>query len=832
MQEELNQFESLKVWRLVPRPKNKTVIGTKWIFKNNKDENGIIVRNKARLVAKGYRQQEGIDYDETFAPVARIEAIRMFLAYAAHKNFIVFQMDVKSAFLNGVIKEEVYVSQPEGFVSSENPNYVYFLDKALYGLKQAPRAWYDALSSFLVKSGFSKGKIDTTLFIKREKKDIILVQIYVDDIIFGSTNPKYCQDFSALMSKHFQMSMMGQMNFFLGLQVKQLQTGIFINQSKYISDILRKYQMKKSSPMKTPMSTTLKLHSDPDGKDVNATIYRGMIGSLMYLTASRPDIMFSTFLCARFQSKPKESLLAAVKRIFRYLKGTVDLGLWYPKETGFELTAYSDADHAGNMLDRKSTSGHVQFLGDRLVSWASKKQNCVSTSTAEAEYVAAASCCSQVIWMRTQLKDYGFTYSRIPIYCDSKSAIAISSNPVQHTKTKHIDVRYHFIKDHLEKALYEFRSITNDCDNCTSDLSLFIRIFPERSPWLVSDLHTDNVFRGSTSVRWLVSLTSPPFEGEQGFWVVLCAGAVPCALVTDPNSQIGFCSSNFGVTIRCTMAQNQPPAIDPIVDAELIPENQYLSLTANNYHLDITQPAIQYQVIIEILMGHPISYALTETVTVPIIYLQQFWRSLRALEADGEFHLEGRESFDSMVSDATLCTNLLSLGYGAELRIPSTFNRKYLSTIWYTMFTYIIRCLSSITKGIDQTSAPILRIFHAVAFNRHVDFADFLWFELIQRVRSTASRRSNFIPFMRFLQIVIRNYMNLYLEIQRRSTHPTCPHHPTRKIPSRADPEGVVARQIPVGLLWSGQDRQDLPREHDLSDVRVRVHEREAGESG
>ncbi|KAI3696663.1 hypothetical protein L6452_29123 [Arctium lappa] len=756
MQEELNQFETLKVWRLVPRPKNKTVIGTKWIFKNKKDENGIIVRNKARLVAKGYCQQEGI------------EAIRMFLAYAAHKNFIVFQMDVKSAFLNGVLKEEVYVSQPEGFVSTENPHYVYFLDKALYGLKQAPRAWYDALSSFLVKSGFSKGKIDTTLFIKREKKDIILVQIYVDDIIFGSTNPKYCQNFSALMSKHFQMSMMGQMNFFLGLQVKQLQTGIFINQSKYISDILRKYQMEQSSSMKTPMSTTLKLHSDPDGKDVNATIYRGMIGSLMYLTASRPDIMFSTFLCARFQSKPKESHLAAVKRIFRYLKGTADLGLWYPKETGFELTAYSDADHAGNMLDRKSTSGHVQFLGDRLVSWASKKQNCVSTSTAEAEYVAAASCCSQVIWMRTQLKDYGFNYSRIPIYCDSKSAIAISSNPVQHTKTKHIDVRYHFIKDHVEKALYEFHSITNDCDNCIIALSLVAII---HTPWL---LHSTR-------------------------------------------------------SALCTMAQNQPPAIDPIADAELIPEDQFLPLTANNYHLDVTQLAIQHQDIIEILRGHPLSYALTETATVPIIYLQQFWRSLHALEADGGFHLEGRidhtpviltsdlfrqflrlptagsvagqEDFDPLVSDATLCTDLISLGYGAELRIPSTFTRKHLSTLWYTLFTYINRCLSSITKGIDQTSAPILRIFHAVAFNRHVDFADLLWFELIQRVRSTASRRSNFVPFMRFLQIIIRNYMNLYPEIQRRSTHPMCPQHPTRKIPSRADPEGVVTRQIPVGVL-------------------------------
>ncbi|KAI3747152.1 hypothetical protein L6452_09599 [Arctium lappa] len=296
MQEEINQFESLKVWRLVSNPEGKTVIGTKWVFKNKKDEDGVVIRNKARLVAKGYRQEEGIDYDEMYAPVARIEAIRMFLAYAAHKNFIVFQMDVKTTFLNDILKEEVYVSQPEGFVNSDKPDHVYILDKTLYGLKQAPRASYDVLSKFLVKSGFSK-------------------------------------------------------------------------------------------------------------------------------------------------AAPKESHLAAVRRIFRYLKGTADLGLWYPKDTGFQLTAYSDADHAGCMLDRKSTSGHVQFLGDKLVSWASKKQLCVSTSTAEAEYVAAASCCSQVLWMRTQLRDYGFKYDKIPIYYDSKSSIAISANPVQHTNTKHIDVR-------------------------------------------------------------------------------------------------------------------------------------------------------------------------------------------------------------------------------------------------------------------------------------------------------------------------------------------------------------------------------------------------------
>lgn len=203
------------------------------------------------------------------------------------------------------------------------------------------------------------------------------------------------------------------------------------------------------------MAPGSKIGPDPDGKNVNVTLYRGMIGSLMYLTASRPDIMFSTCLCVRFQANPKESHLGFVKRIFRYLKGTPYLGIWYPKGTGYELTAYSDADFGGSMLDRKSTSGHVQFLGDKLVSWASKKQNCVSTSIAEAEYVAAASCCSQVLWMKTQLMDYGLKYERIPIYCDSKSAIVISANPVQHTKTKHIDIRYHFIKDHVEKGTIE-----------------------------------------------------------------------------------------------------------------------------------------------------------------------------------------------------------------------------------------------------------------------------------------------------------------------------------------------------------------------------------------
>ena len=462
MQDELLQFERNHVWTLVELPNGKAAIGTKWVFRNKKDENGVVVRNKARLVAKGYCQEEGIDYEETFAPVARLEAIRIFLAYAAHRGFIVNQMDVKSAFLNGKIKEEVYVQQPPGFESEKYPNHVYFLDKALYGLKQAPRAWYERLSTFLIKHDFNRGTTDITLFYKKQADEILLVQIYVDDIIFGSTNDSMCKEFEALMQSEFEMSMMGELTFFLGLQVKQSTEGIFINQSKYVHDLLTKYKIADASPMRTPMATGTRLHADLNGLSVECKLYRGMIGSLLYLTASRPDIMFSTCVCARYQANPKASHLSAVKRILRYLKKTPSLGLWYQRHSGFDLLAYTDSDYGGCQLDRKSTSGSCQFLGGKLVSWSSKKQNCVSTSTAEAEYVAAASCCSQALWMQTQLRDYGYTLDKIPILCDSKSAIAISANPVQHSKTKHIDIRYHFLKHHVEEGNVEMYFVSTE----------------------------------------------------------------------------------------------------------------------------------------------------------------------------------------------------------------------------------------------------------------------------------------------------------------------------------------------------------------------------------
>ena len=454
MQEELHQFELNNVWELVkrPDPRKHNIIGTKWIYRNKQDENGLVVRNKARLVAQGYTQVEGIDFDETFAPVARLEAIRILLAYANHHDITLYQMDVKSAFLNGKLEEEVYVAQPPGFEDPKNPDKVFRLNKALYGLKQAPRAWYDTLKEFLMKKGFKPGSLDPTLFTKSYDGELFVCQIYVDDIIFGCTDQRYSDEFAYMMSEEYQMSMMGELKFFLGLQIRQQRNGIFISQEKYLKDVLRKFGMQDCKGVKIPMPTNGHLCTDENGIDFDHKVYRSMIGSLLYLCASRPDIMLSVCMCARFQATPKESHHKAVKHILRYLAHTPTLGLWYPKGSAFDLIGYSDSDYAGDRVDRKSTSGTCHFLGRSLVCWSSKKQNCVSLSTAEAEYIAAGSCCAQLLWMKQTLKDYGVNVKNVPLFCDNESAIKIAHNPVQHSKTKHIQIRHHFLRDHVLKG--------------------------------------------------------------------------------------------------------------------------------------------------------------------------------------------------------------------------------------------------------------------------------------------------------------------------------------------------------------------------------------------
>ncbi|KAI3810709.1 hypothetical protein L1987_20331 [Smallanthus sonchifolius] len=416
MQEELAQFNKLKVWNLVDLPKGAYPIGTKWVFKCKKDDRGVMVRNKARLVVQGFNQQEGIDYTEVYAPVARLEAIRLFLAFASFKGFKVFQLDVKSAFLYGKVKEEVYVCQPRGFEDPMNPNMVFKLDKALYGLHQAPRAWYETLSTHLLANDFVRGKIDSTLFIKKSGGDYLLVQIYVDDIIFGSTNEGLCKDFEGVMKSKFEMSAMGELSFFLGLQVNQKEDGFFIHQSKYVKDILSRFKMEDCTPYDTPIPVNHKLHSDSEGKDVDCRLYRAMIGSLM-----------------------------------------------------------------------KSTTGGCQFLGNRLVSWQCKKQTTVSISTCEAEYIAAASCCSQILWIQQQLRDYGLNFTGTPMLIDNNATMSVTNNPVKHSKTKHIEIRYHFIRDCAKKRLIELVKVHTE-DNFAD---LFTKAFDHTSAHVPKSMQFD-----------------------------------------------------------------------------------------------------------------------------------------------------------------------------------------------------------------------------------------------------------------------------------------------------------------------------------------------------
>ncbi|GJY60946.1 retrovirus-related pol polyprotein from transposon TNT 1-94 [Tanacetum coccineum] len=380
MQEELNQFIANYIWELVPQSRNMTIIGTNWVFRNKLDEN-----------------------------VARLESIRILLAYACALDFKLFQIDVKSAFLNGFINEEVYVAQLPGFIDFEKIDHVYKLKKALYGLKQAPKAWYDRLKAFLIKHEYKMGMVDNTLFTKKKSSNLIIIQIYVDDIIFGSTCQDMCDEFAKIMHDEFEMSMMGELNFFLGLQIKQMEDGIFFNQSKYIKEMLKKFGLEESKPMKTPMSSDTKLTKDEECESVDSTKYRGMIG-------------------------------------------TTHLGLWYPKGTGIETVVYADSDHAGDYVDRKSTSGICTFVGCCLTSWFSKKQTALAISTTKAEYVSVRKACQQALWMKQSLIDYDIRLDDVPIMCNNKGMIDLSKNSVQHSRTKHIEIHHHFLRDNVQKG--------------------------------------------------------------------------------------------------------------------------------------------------------------------------------------------------------------------------------------------------------------------------------------------------------------------------------------------------------------------------------------------
>ncbi|GJV59933.1 retrovirus-related pol polyprotein from transposon TNT 1-94 [Tanacetum coccineum] len=674
MQDEIHEFDRLEVWELVPRPIYVMVIALKWIYKVKLDEYGDVLKNKARLVAKGYRQEEGIDFEESFAPVARIEAIRIFIANAATKNMIIYQMDVKTAFLNGDLQEEVFVSQPEGFEDQDNPTHVYRLKKALYGLKQAPRAWYDTLSKFLLANNFFKGAVDPT--------------------------------------------------------------GIFINQAKYALKTLKKYGMDLSDPVDTPMVDRLKLDEDLMGIPVDQTRFRGMVGSLMYLTTSRPDLVFAVCMCARYQAKPTKKHFEAIKRVFRYLKGTINMGLWYPKDNAMSLTAYADANHAGCQDSRRSTSGSAQFLGDRL--------------------------------MRSQLKDYGFDFNKIPLYCDNKSAITLCCNNVQQSRSKHIDIRHNFIREQVEKRVVEL---------------YFVEMNYQLADILIKAL---------------------PIERAK-------------------------CS-------RSSTNKNRE---------QIVPRSQWLQIGKSNllFNAQKIQKNPIFQISVDILRNTNFFRAVSASASVPAVYIQQFWNSMKYDEKTGIYSCQVDDQWFNLSVDLlrkalditpvdlaypfelpptgdTVIDFVNQLGYPKPVEFVSNIRVNYVYQPWRAILTLINQCLTGKTSGGDKPRHPVLQMLWGIVTQTNVDHAELLWEEFTQGIQTFFSHKAShkaslkdpkkkavplLIPYGRFTKMIIY-YLGSTSDVHKRPESPC--HLPgddfllgNLKFISKGETDEVFGMAIPKQLI-------------------------------
>ncbi|KAM0017627.1 putative RNA-directed DNA polymerase [Helianthus debilis subsp. tardiflorus] len=448
MLKELEAIEKHNTWELVTLPSGKNVVGLKWLFKTKNGADGKVLKHKARLVVKGYSQQPGIDYQETFAPVARFETIRVVISVAAQQGWNLHQLDVKTAFLNGDLTEEIYVSQPEGFERVGSEDKVYRLKKALYGLKQAPRAWYSRIDGYFTQHGYVRSENEPTLYVKKEGGDIIYVCLYVDDIIYTSSSHKLVKEFKEGMEKEFEMTDMGLLKLFLGLEVKQTSKGVFISQEKYAKALVSKFGMEGCRGEETPMNANEKLCRDDQAEKVDEVMFRSLVGGLIYLTHTRPDLVFSVSLLSRFMQRPSKLHFGAAKRIVRYVAGTSDFGIWYARGSPVQLVGYTDSDWASSIDDRKSVSANVFTLGSGVVTWSCKKQSTVALSSTEAEYVASSAATTQAIWLRRVLSDLGISQeSPTNVFCDNLSAINLSRNPVMHGRSKHIEIKHHYVRD-------------------------------------------------------------------------------------------------------------------------------------------------------------------------------------------------------------------------------------------------------------------------------------------------------------------------------------------------------------------------------------------------
>ncbi|WVZ81795.1 hypothetical protein U9M48_029136, partial [Paspalum notatum var. saurae] len=454
MLDEMTSIEANGTWELVDPPPRQRPIGLKWVFKTKKDATGIITKHKARLVTKGYVQRQGIDYDEVFAPVARLESVRLLLALAASEGWPVHHMDVKSAFLNGELREEVYVTQPPGFIIAGKEQKVLRLIKALYGLRQAPRAWYAKLDASLASLGFQRSASEHAVYTRGKGAHRLIVGVYVDDLIITGGNITELKQFKEEMKSTFQMSDLGLLHYYLGLEVNRTTTGITISQGTYATKILEAAGLASCNASATPMETRLKLSKFSTEPAVDATEYRWIVGALRYLVNTRPDLAFAVGYVSRFMEKPTTEHLTAVKRILRYVAGTVDFGCHYRRKEGeATLLGYSDSDHGADIDGRKSTSGVLFFLGENIITWQSQKQKVVALSSCEAEYIAAATASCQGVWLARLLAELrGREAGAVKLNIDNQSAIQLSKNPVFHDRSKHIDVKFHYIRECIEEG--------------------------------------------------------------------------------------------------------------------------------------------------------------------------------------------------------------------------------------------------------------------------------------------------------------------------------------------------------------------------------------------
>lgn len=449
MRDEMESIQKNQTWYLTALPEGKKAIGLKWIYKTKLNPDGSELRKKARIVAKGFAQQEGIDFTEVFSPVARMETVRVFMAVGAQRNWQIFQLDVKTAFLNGDISEDVYVSQPEGYIVKGKEQLVYKLRKALYGLRQAPRAWYGRIDQEFIQMGFTRSINEPTVYTKfRGNSEILILCIYVDDILYMGSSVEMLSEFKEKMSRTFEMTDLGCLRYFLGLEVVQSNEGLFVSQQKYAEDLLKKTGMLNCRKFSTPMNANEKLSLEDSSGKTDPVRYRKVVGSLFYLTHTRPDLVFAVGIVSRFMQSPSLHHFGTVKRILHYVAGTIGHGLMYTNSEELKLCGFTDSDWGGVTDERRSTSGWCFSLGSAAVAWRSKKQLITALSSTEAEYIAATSAACEAVWLRRLLSDFGMKFTEpTVIQCDNKSAISITRNPTMHGRTKHIDTRFHFIRD-------------------------------------------------------------------------------------------------------------------------------------------------------------------------------------------------------------------------------------------------------------------------------------------------------------------------------------------------------------------------------------------------